>query len=246
MRLAVFDLDFTLIPMCSGEAWVHYLVEKNGMEGSETAARIDRFQSDYDQGRLDVADFMDFQMTFLAQFRRADLDAWRAACFEERLLPFIPEASRELVAGYNRAGHETALCSGTYAYVTQPYAEHFGMHHNFAPNPAVDPVTGEFNGRLADAPNFGEGKVARVKAWVERRAREGRPYEAVDAYSDSASDLPLLRYAAGTGGRAVAANPLPPFAEIARAEGWEIITTFEPEMKAKARACFDVRVSGRS
>jgi HAD superfamily hydrolase (TIGR01490 family) len=75
---------------------------------------------------------------------------------------------------------------------------------------------GRYTGR-ADGPfNYREGKVAAMHELAER---EGIDLAASYAYSDSESDLPMLRAV----GHAVVVNPDQELARIARGEGWEIV-----------------------
>jgi len=77
-------------------------------------------------------------------------------------------------------------------------------------------VDGVYTGR-ADGPfNYREGKVARM---CEVAAAEGIDLAESWAYSDSESDLPMLRAV----GHPVAVNPDSTLAKVAREEGWEVM-----------------------
>jgi HAD superfamily hydrolase (TIGR01490 family) len=79
---------------------------------------------------------------------------------------------------------------------------------------------GVYTGR-ADGPfNYREGKVESMQLLAER---EGIDLAASWAYSDSESDLPMLRAV----GHAVVVNPDTELARIAAAEGWEVLR-FDP------------------
>ncbi len=77
-------------------------------------------------------------------------------------------------------------------------------------------VDGRYTGRPAGPFNYREGKVLAMQEVAER---EGLDLAASFAYSDSESDLPMLRAV----GRAVVVNPDAALRRIALAEGWEII-----------------------
>jgi phosphoserine phosphatase len=70
--------------------------------------------------------------------------------------------------------------------------------------------TGSFDGPFV----YGPGKVEAMEAFA---AAHGIDLTESFAYSDSLSDLPMLRAV----GHPVAVNPDPPLAEIAREEGWQ-------------------------
>jgi HAD superfamily hydrolase (TIGR01490 family) len=77
-------------------------------------------------------------------------------------------------------------------------------------------VDGRYTGRPAGPFNYREGKVASMRELAER---EGIDLAASFAYSDSESDLPMLRAV----GHPVVVNPDADLRRIALAERWEIV-----------------------
>jgi HAD superfamily hydrolase (TIGR01490 family) len=77
-------------------------------------------------------------------------------------------------------------------------------------------IDGRYTGRPAGPFNYREGKVISMR---EVAAREGLDLDASYAYSDSESDLPMLRAV----GRALVVNPDPVLRRVALQEGWEVI-----------------------
>jgi HAD superfamily hydrolase (TIGR01490 family) len=75
---------------------------------------------------------------------------------------------------------------------------------------------GVYTGRLDGPATYREGKAEAIRQVAEERGIDlAQSY----AYSDSESDLPMLRAV----GHPVAVNPDPELAQIARQEGWEVI-----------------------
>jgi len=77
-------------------------------------------------------------------------------------------------------------------------------------------VDGHYTGRPAGPFNYREGKVISMQ---EVAGREGIDLGASFAYSDSESDLPMLRAV----GHAVVVNPDAALRRIAGEEGWEVV-----------------------
>jgi HAD superfamily hydrolase (TIGR01490 family) len=73
-------------------------------------------------------------------------------------------------------------------------------------------LTGDIEGPFI----YGEGKVEAMRRFADEHEIE---LEASWAYSDSASDLPMLRAV----GSPVVVNPDPELAEVARSEGWRVM-----------------------
>ena len=77
-------------------------------------------------------------------------------------------------------------------------------------------VDGRYTGRPAGPFNYREGKVLSMREVAER---EGIDLSSSYAYSDSESDLPMLRAV----GHAVVVNPDQDLRRIAAEEGWEVL-----------------------
>lgn len=77
-------------------------------------------------------------------------------------------------------------------------------------------VDGVYTGRPTGLFIYGEGKARAIE---ELAAREGIDLTQSYAYSDSASDLPMLRLV----GHPAVVNPDKALLRVARAEGWEVV-----------------------
>ncbi len=75
---------------------------------------------------------------------------------------------------------------------------------------------GRYTGRPHGVFTYREGKAEAIRGLAEQ---EGIPLEHSFAYSDSESDLPMLRVV----GHPVAVNPDAELARVAREEGWEVM-----------------------
>ena len=235
MKLAIFDLDHTLMPMDTGDAWVRFLVRESGIDAMPVFAQLDRFASEYHAQTLSIEEFEDFQMRFLARFPRGQLDAWRDKFVREWVLAHVPQRSVQLVAKHTVAGDVTALCSATYSYVTEPIAALFGIDEVLCTRPATD-AAGTFLGYLAAPPTYREGKVHKVRDFVRAQAKRGVVFEELVFYSDSLADMPLFEFVADNGGRCVAVNPSAALEEVARARAWPCMATFDKSDLERANA----------
>ena len=88
-----------------------------------------------------------------------------------------------------------------------------GMEGGIGTRYEVD-ADGNFTGRFDGPFVYGPGKVEAMQAFA---AEHEIDLDASYAYSDSLSDLPMLRAV----GNPVVVNPDPPLAEIAKQEGWQ-------------------------
>ena len=86
-KLALFDLDNTLLTGDSDYAWAQHLIDAGVVDAGEYSARNDWFIERYRDGTLDIYEFLDFQLGPLAHHERAQLDAWHADFMAQRVRP---------------------------------------------------------------------------------------------------------------------------------------------------------------
>jgi HAD superfamily hydrolase (TIGR01490 family) len=220
MRIALFDLDHTLLPIDSADTWSHHVVRRGGLDAAVYGARIRQFAHDYHRGSFDVDGYVRFQMELLAGFPRSSLDAWHAEFMDEFVRPHVRAEARALVEDHRQKGDELALVTGTNAYVVTPIAREFGIENVLAVEP--EEQNGEFTGRHLGTHTYQDGKVRKVEQWLQAR---GHTLASVDTvfYSDSINDLPLLERVT----RPVVTNGDSRITQIARERGWPMLQLFE-------------------
>ena len=221
MKLALFDLDHTLLPIDSADLWSYFLVRVGQLDGEHFGARIRKFTAQYLARAFDVQGYVRFQMDLMARFDRADLERWRAAFLSDHIEPHVLPAARALVDRHRDEGFEVALISGTHAWLTTPIARLLGLPHVLGYHP--EQREGRFTGGHIGIPTYGEGKVAAVGEWLTAR---GLDWNGVYTtfYSDSINDLPLLERV----NEPVVTNGDAQLRAIAKARGWRTLELFEP------------------
>ena len=216
MKLALFDLDNTLLAGDSDFEWAQYLIEQGVLDREVYEARNQEFFELYKAGTLDILEFLDFQLKPLSRHPRTTLDAWHRAFMERKILPLIRESARDLISRHQ--GELCAIVTATNSFVTAPIARVFGVEHLIATEP--EQRDGEFTGKVSGIPCFREGKVARVQAWLRGRGLDWGSFESSSFYSDSLNDLPLLQRVT----RPVAVDPDDTLRAHAERHGWPVIT----------------------
>jgi len=216
MRLALFDLDNTLLAGDSDFEWAQFLIGKGVLGREVYEARNQEFYDQYKAGSLDIHAFLDFQLKPLARHDRGQLDAWHAEFMATRILPMVAPGTPALLARH--AGDVRVIITATNSFVTAPIARHLGVAHLIATEP--EEIGGRFTGGVAGLPSFREGKVTRLEEWL---ARQGLGWSAVEVswfYSDSLNDLPLLDHVS----HPVAVDPDATLRAHAQARGWPVIS----------------------
>jgi HAD superfamily hydrolase (TIGR01490 family) len=129
------------------------------------------------------------------------------------ILPRVYPPMLDEIYAHQDAGRATFIVSAAGNGVVETLAAVLGMDGGIGTRYEVDPE-GAFTGRFDGPFVYGPGKVEAMEAFA---AEHGIDLAASYAYSDSLSDLPMLRAV----GHPVAVNPDPALAELAREEGWQ-------------------------
>lgn len=129
------------------------------------------------------------------------------------ILPRVYPQMLDEVFAHHEAGRPTFIVSAAGSGVVEPLANVLGMDGGVGTRYGVG-EDGTLSGRFDGPFVYGKGKVEAMEAFA---ATHDIDLAASYAYSDSVSDLPMLRAV----GNPVVVNPDPPLAEIAREEGWQ-------------------------
>ncbi len=218
MRLALFDLDNTLLAGDSDYEWGQFLIDRGVLEREEYEAQNRAFYDQYKAGTLDIHEFLGFALRPLAAHAPETLARWHGEFMATRIVPMIGAPARALVRRHRDAGDVCAVVTATNSFVTAPIAREFGLEHLIATEPEMR--DGRYTGKVAGTPCFREGKVRRVDEWLAAQGRKLSGFEASTFYSDSHNDLPLLERVT----RPVAVDPDPGLLERAKKGGWEVIS----------------------
>lgn len=217
MKLALFDLDNTLLAGDSDFEWAQFLIEQGVLDRELYEARNQHFYDQYRAGTLDIHEFLDFQLKPLARHSREQLEKWHRDYMHRKILPMITQKARDLVESH--AGDARVVVTATNSFVTRPIAREFGIENLVATDPEERP-DGEFTGGVQGLPAFREGKVARMESWLAGLGLTWASFAETWFYSDSLNDLPLLTKAT----HPVAVDPDETLKEHAVANGWMVIS----------------------
>jgi HAD superfamily hydrolase (TIGR01490 family) len=193
MNLALFDLDHTLVPFDTGMQWTRFLIAKEILPPSAEAQYLGYCQQ-YVDGSLDIHAMHRADVLPLARYSRPLLARWCRE-FETKMAGKVPPTMRGLVTQHRMAGDMCAIVTATTRFVAEPFARLFGIEHLVATEAATvnGNPDGVLTGEIAGQPCYREHKLTKVQGWL---ASQGLGLERFDRswfYSDSASDLPLLR-----------------------------------------------------
>ncbi len=187
MSLAIFDLDNTLLGGDSDHAWGQFLVDKGIVDRDAYQQANDYFLQQYQQGGLNIDEFLTFALQPLAQHTKQQLDEWHRQFMQETIAPMRLPKADALLQQHRAQGDFLLIITATNQFVTGPIAESLGVDHILATVPEL--VDGAYTGKVEGTPCFQQGKVQRLNQWLQG---SGHSLAGSSFYSDSHNDLPLL------------------------------------------------------
>lgn len=220
LRLALFDLDHTLLPLDSDYEWGEFTIRIGWNDPVEFARRNDEFYAHYQAGTLNVHDYVRFA-TEAVRLRGPEAAAAAHQQFmREVITPAIQPQALDLIRQHQAAGDEVLIVTATNEFVTGPIAQALGVPQLLAVQLVRD-ASGCYTGEIDGVPTMREGKVTRMEQWLAARQLTWADVDST-FYSDSMNDVPLLEKV----NRPVATNPDPRLRALAQQRGWRILDLF--------------------
>ena len=224
MKLALFDLDHTLLPIDSDYSWGVFTTTIGWTDPQEFARRNDEFFAHYKAGTLDIHDYVRFATDALRQQGATNSIAAHERFMRAVIDPALREEAYSLVRQHVAAGDTVVIVTATNEFITRPIADAFGVKELIAVELERDTVpggTGWITGEIKGVPSAREGKVTRVEEWLASRSLSWADVEST-FYTDSINDLALMEKVT----HPVATNPDDRLRAIATQRGWRILDLF--------------------
>ncbi|MES2878378.1 MAG: HAD family hydrolase [Pseudomonadota bacterium] len=224
MKLTLFDLDHTLIPIDSDHSWGEYTSTIGWTDPVAFNRRNDEFYAQYKAGTLDIHEYVRFSTEAVRRQGAINSEAAHADFMRAIVQPAIKNQALSLVQEHQQAGDEVIIVTATNEFVTRPIAQAFGVPELIAVELERDTApdgTGWITGEIKGVPSFREGKITRVAQWLASRQLDWADVEST-FYTDSINDLSLMEHVT----HPVATNPDDRLRAIAMQRGWRILDLF--------------------
>ena len=220
-RLALFDLDHTLLPLDSDYQWAVFMA-KSGRAGdpAEALRRNEELMDRYNASELTAEQAAEFMLGLLAAHPPHLLAAWHEDFMQQVIRPAMTQRAIELVQQHLVAGDLCAVVTATNSFVTAPIARAFGVPTLIATEPEF--IAGRYTGKILGIPSFKHGKVVRVNQWLARQHQRLDDFDESYFYSDSINDLPLLEVVT----HPVVTNPSASLLAVAQQRDWPVLNLF--------------------
>ena len=216
-RLALFDLDNTLLEGDSDHAWGEFLIDRGLVDEKKHRARNDQFYKDYLDENLDMHAYIAFSLdpilTYTIDQRSALLADFMKQCIENMML----KKAQALVNAHKSQGDLCVIVTATNNVITMPIARAFKINNLIATEAELD--KNFLTGKIVGVPCYQQGKIEKLNQWLTSQPNNLTLDDSI-FYSDSINDLPLLEAA----NEAVAVDPDHKLLQLSRERDWEILS----------------------
>ena len=216
MRLALFDLDHTLLSGDSDVLWCDFLIEQ-GLRPPGFREQSDETAARYAAGTVIPTDYCNFYAATLAGFDAPTLQPLREQFLRGWIEPRIPNDARVLLSTCRDAGDTLVLTTATNRVVSELTATSLCVDHFICTE--LEMSNGRYTGRTTGTLNMRSGKIDRLRAWLAEIGQPERLLKEASFHSDSINDLALLSAVR----RPIVVDPDPRLEATARRKGWTIL-----------------------
>ena len=216
-RLALFDLDNTLLEGDSDHAWGEFLINRGLVDQRKHRAANNQFYKDYLDENLDMHAYIAFSLdpilTYTINQRSALLADFMKQCIENMML----KKAQALVNAHKSQGDLCVIVTATNNVITMPIARAFKISNLIATEAELD--KNFLTGKIVGAPCYQQGKIEKLNQWLKSQPNNLSLDDSI-FYSDSINDLPLLEAA----NEAVAVDPDHKLLQLSRERDWGILS----------------------
>ena len=221
MRLALFDLDHTLLSADSDVLWCEFLIAEERL-GAEFAEQYLTIAQRYDAGTVTPVDYCNFHAGTIAGLSPAELLPLRERFFQERVRPRIPDDARELLQGCRDRGETLVLTTATNRVVSELTALDLGLDHYLCTELELE--GGRYTGRPRGILNMRSGKIDRVRQWLLESGQPEQRLREASFYTDSINDLAMLSVVR----KPIVVDPDSRLESTALRKGWTVLRLDRP------------------
>ncbi|MCX7621402.1 MAG: HAD-IB family hydrolase [Acidimicrobiales bacterium] len=215
MEAAFFDLDKTVIAKASMVAFGKPLLDAGFISRRLLLRALwsNLIFHLFGAGEERMRKFRESALRITRGWDQAKITALVQEHLTDVIEPIVYDEALELIRAHQAAGRRVYLVSASPEEIVTPLAQFLRVDGAIASRARLD-AHGRYTGEV-EFYSYGPFKAAAIRNLA---AREGLDLQHSFAYSDSATDVPMLEAV----GFPVAVNPDRDLSRIARARGWEV------------------------
>lgn len=222
-RLALFDLDNTLLAGDSDHAWGEFLISRSLVDGDHHRRENDKYYQQYKEGMLDIHGYVKFTLVPILRLTSTERAALHDEFMHEMIVPMILEKALALVQQHRDAGDYCLIITATNEFITAPIASIFKVDQLIATELEIE--NDRFTGNIAGTPCYQAGKVTKLEQWLHSHQEPQLQLSLSNSifYTDSINDLQLLDQV----NESIVVDPDDRLRTAATCNNWDIISLRE-------------------
>ena len=213
-RLAIFDLDNTILDGDSDFGFINYLIEERLLPDSYQETNK-KYMEAYLNGKLQMEDWGKFSLVFYEGKTLAEIQPTMEHFFKKVFEPMINIFALKRIHQHHESNDYLLLATATNEIIASFAAKRLGFD-DFIATKIIKTTEDLYTNQIQFPPAFKEGKLKLVQQWIDNNTWKGNESY---FYSDSINDLPLLDYVT----HPFATNPDDKLREVAKDKSWEIL-----------------------
>jgi len=236
MRLALFDLDHTLLSGDSDVLWCEFLISE-GRLGPEFALQYRAIARRYEAGTVTPVEYCSFYAATLTGLSPAELAPLRERFFREKVQPRIPDDARKLLLSCRARGETLVLATATNRVISESTAADLGVDHYLCTE--LELADGRYTGRPSGILNMRSGKIDKLREWLRESGLPEQLLREASFYTDSINDLALLSVVR----KPIVVDPDSRLESTALRKGWTVLRLDRPFKATPEAPSIDLRAA---
>ena len=216
-RLALFDLDNTLLGGDSDHAWGEFLINRGLVAEKDHRDTNDRFYKDYLEENLDIHAYVAFTLEPILAYTSKQRNALLADFMKHSIENMMLEKAQALVDTHKSRGDLCIVITATNSFITTPIAKAFKINNLISTE--VEIKQNYLTGKILGIPCYQQGKTEKLKQWLISQSGKLSLEDSI-FYSDSINDLPLLEAV----NEPVAVDPDYKLLQVSRERDWKVLS----------------------
>ncbi|MAZ43761.1 MAG: HAD-IB family hydrolase [Legionellales bacterium] len=227
MRLAIFDLDETLIAKDSDHLWGEFLVEEGLVDPQVFLKSRQALSEAYVRGDMVFQTYINHSLNPILHLTPTEQEALAKRFTELKLIDHIYPEAMTLIEHHKKMGDTCLVITAALTFLSRHISYHFPIDFHIGSDVHLCPKGG-LTLEAKGVPSFQEGKVQRLLEWLDDKDHS---LAGSHFYSDSSNDIPLLEFVE----HPIVVNPDARLKERALAKGWPILTLKHPSHEPDER-----------
>ena len=214
-KLAVFDMDQTLIRRDSNDRFFHFLIGRNLLT-EDFLSDEKRLAREYYEGTLDIRKYYEHALEPIRMMPKESCDRLLQEFAEEVLGKLFYPEMLALVRKFREEGRDVVIASSTCEHIVRRAADLIGVQDIVCTGIEYD-SEGRITGRVVSDLCYKEGKARMLQAFAEKN---GLTFDDSYGYGDSINDFEMLCLMS----HPCCVNPQPNLRAEADKRGWQILS----------------------